>query len=748
MRKTFSSKNLASDFGSDGPQALAVAGVRALYGALIETDRRSVPISCGDVRGGADLADFYGIGGSGAKPAQLLFAVHTYYALLMKLLAARIGADCNAGIADPFAWVADAGSRAVEQLVRSMTARLDDYDLDTLSGRGDLLKKSYQQLFPKTVRHDLGEYYTPDWLAEHVLDELGTNGEAGARLLDPACGSGTFLVAAIRRIRRTCGGPDLCRRIVRSIAGFDVNPLAVMAARTNYSIAIRDLLPHGGDIEIPVYLRDALLTTAVEPFDFVAGNPPWVRWSYLPAQYRADTVHLWREYGLFTKKGIESRLGTAELDLSMLFTYVAADKFLKPGGRLGFVITKEVFKSKSAGEGFRRFEVPEKRLAMNPYRADDFSELKPFDAANKTACLFLVKGEKPQRRIPYFVWSRKRASDVPDAELSIAEACDELVSERQIAQPVGEVGSPWQNAAEGEAEALSRMAGASAYKARIGARVEPYGVYWVEIVDASNPAAPVVVNLPERGKSDIEKIAPRRVEATFLFPLLRGRDIGRWSASPKVWAFLVNRSTKRQDWVSEETMRRTAPLTFDYFNLFRGALLQRPNYKKFFQPGTPFYSMFNIGPYTFAPYRVCWPRMNRTINACVVSEMQTPLGVKQVIPADTATIVAFDSESEAHYFCAIANSSLFQRFVASFSAAGRGFGSSAILERVHVAAFDEADARHCRLRDLSIACHTAAQEGGQLQGMEREIDAVVASIYEEGKGRPPQAAVPGKPTKS
>lgn len=154
-----------------------------------------------------------------------------------------------------------------------MTASFDGFDPTTLNvdpaESRDLLKQLYQQLFPKSVRHDLGEYYTPDWLAELVLDELGYDGNPDKRLLDPACGSGTFLVMALNRVRtwyaahrHECGfGEDaLLRKILHNVIGFDLNPLAVMAARTNYLLAVRELLRHGGHVELPVYLCDSIMT--------------------------------------------------------------------------------------------------------------------------------------------------------------------------------------------------------------------------------------------------------------------------------------------------------------------------------------------------------------------------------------------------------------------------------------------------------------------------------------------------------
>ena len=326
--KAFSPEYLAGDFGSEGGNTIAIAGIHALYDAIVSTDNPKAQTFfsqwkilfgevCGyDVDNPSDkikkLAEFFQVGVKDPKPAELLFAVHTYYALFMKLLAAqivtkfhklpsalekmmaattsnilkRVMEDLEAGDifrdlnitnfleGDLFAWYIGVWTEPIEKLVREMVTRLDDYNPGTLSedpaiSRG-LLKKLYQQLFPKSVRHDLGEYYTPDWLAEHVLNELGYVGDPDKRLLDPACGSGTFLVMAINRIRRwydenrercSFDEGELSRKILSNVIGFDLNPLAVMAARTNYLIAVRDLI--GLDkVEIPVYLCDSILTPA------------------------------------------------------------------------------------------------------------------------------------------------------------------------------------------------------------------------------------------------------------------------------------------------------------------------------------------------------------------------------------------------------------------------------------------------------------------------------------------------------
>lgn len=329
--KPFAPEYLARDFGADA--GLARTGVHALYEAITHTAHPKAQTFflqwetlfgevCGfDVTSPSDrvkkLAASYGIPIKGLKPAELLFALHSYYALFMKLLASEIMAffhklptplekimraptsakllnemrDLEAGSifrylnivnfleGDLFSWYLEVWNPSVEKLVRDMVICLDGYNPGTMSedpgGSRDLLKHLYQQLIPRTVRHDMGEYYTPDWLADHTLDEIGYIGKPESRLLDPACGSGTFLIMAINRIRawydsnrETCGFDEgeLLRRILVNVVGFDLNPLAVMASRTNFLIAVRDLISYVDRVELPVFLCDSIITlTGYDP---------------------------------------------------------------------------------------------------------------------------------------------------------------------------------------------------------------------------------------------------------------------------------------------------------------------------------------------------------------------------------------------------------------------------------------------------------------------------------------------------
>lgn len=166
----------------------------------------------------------------------------------------------NIGEQDFFAWVLVPEVRSLTLAVFThIAASLVVYDLHSINE--DLLKQLYQSLVGAETRHELGEFYTPDWLAELTLREIGYR--SGQSLLDPACGSGTFLFTAIRLlIEQGCTGERLVDFALDNIMGMDVHPLAVTIARINYMLAI---LPHlqgntkrGQQRMIPVTMANAL----------------------------------------------------------------------------------------------------------------------------------------------------------------------------------------------------------------------------------------------------------------------------------------------------------------------------------------------------------------------------------------------------------------------------------------------------------------------------------------------------------
>jgi len=163
---------------------------------------------------------------------------------------------------DFFAWILHPQIYAeVNELVMKLLKELIIYDLTQLNE--DVFKELYQELVDPEVRHDLGEYYTPDWIAEYMLKDLVVQ-KPDCSVLDPACGSGTFLFTTIKLLMKELKANgkqqrEILEHILDNIMGVDIHPLAVIISRTNYLLALGELVDYKTHpITIPVYLSDSI----------------------------------------------------------------------------------------------------------------------------------------------------------------------------------------------------------------------------------------------------------------------------------------------------------------------------------------------------------------------------------------------------------------------------------------------------------------------------------------------------------
>ena len=210
-----------------------------------------------------------------------LFVMHTYLVLTAELIAhavAQVPLDGAhdvrallegqqfqlAGLhgvveADFFDWPALRPEG--ERVVRSIGRRLSRFDWSEVEH--DILKALYESVIDAETRRKLGEYYTPDWLAERMVEQHVPD-PLHERVLDPACGSGTFLFWAVRRVLAAADEKGLSNRealeaVVKQVSGIDLHPVVVTLARVTYLLAIgRERLSDRGELTIPVFLGDSV----------------------------------------------------------------------------------------------------------------------------------------------------------------------------------------------------------------------------------------------------------------------------------------------------------------------------------------------------------------------------------------------------------------------------------------------------------------------------------------------------------
>jgi hypothetical protein len=252
---------------------------------------------------------------------------------------------------DVFDWVLldPAGDDLVMAIARQV-GRFDLRETET-----DILKGLYESLIDPGQRRDLGEYYTPDWLALRVC-AAAIPEPLHQRVMDPACGSGTFLFHAVRRVlaaAATAGMPpaEAVARACQRVVGIDIHPVAVIFARVTCLLALMPELTTDApgprpSLVIPVYPGDALqwaedahrsgpnrLAGADPNVDVVIGNPPWRSYRTMNKAMQTRFRTEMKAMGLWG--GLSSVSG---YDLSAVFFARSVQLHLRRRGTIAFVM--------------------------------------------------------------------------------------------------------------------------------------------------------------------------------------------------------------------------------------------------------------------------------------------------------------------------------------------------------------------------------------------------------------------------
>lgn len=227
-------------------------------------------------------------------------------------------------------------------LIRSLIDNLSAYDWASLSN--DVLGSIFERLIPREEQILLGQFYTPRPVAD-LLVALTLDGERPS-VVDPGCGSGTFLMSAYDYLvaRRGLSHKD----VLSTVWGFDLSPFATELAAINLfrqDLGEFENFPRivpgnffdrkpGEAVEFPppriVAGVEKKIPVPIPHFDCIVGNPP-----YLRSQNQDDLDPSYRNQ-LFSAATRVSIAAEAKTDLFAFFIYHALG-FMKPGARLGFV---------------------------------------------------------------------------------------------------------------------------------------------------------------------------------------------------------------------------------------------------------------------------------------------------------------------------------------------------------------------------------------------------------------------------
>ncbi len=249
----------------------------------------------------------------------------------------------------------------------------------------------------------------------------------------------------------------------------------------------------------------------------------------------------------------------------------------------------------------------------------------------------------------------------------------------------------------------------------------------------------MVSNNPDYGRVQVEKIQVS-IESGLIHPLIRGRDVNRWIAIPSLHILVPQDPTNPMHGYPEAQIAVDFPKTYSYLVRYRSTLLSRKAYVKHLQPsGEPFYSLYSIKHYTFAPFKVVWREIASTFITAVIEAKDR--GGNLPLPDHKLVLIDFKLRDEAHFACAVLNSSIASSVVRLYCVETNIPPS--VLDFVPLPRFDRLNPTHRALSTLSQRAHAlaaeihddsaseAAQEKAQAQlaEVEAEIDEQAAELW-------------------
>jgi hypothetical protein len=268
-------------------------------------------------------------------------------------------------------------------------------------------------------------------------------------------------------------------------------------------------------------------------------------------------------------------------------------------------------------------------------------------------------------------------------------------------------------------------------------------VYFVRIKERTPDGRLVITNPPEPGQKKSVKQVEVAVEPDLVYPLVRGRDVKKWFVGFEDRYIILPHDPKTAKPLSEITIKTKFPNTYDYFNHFKKELEKR-SIHKLWGKNNPFYTVYDIGEYTFAPYKVVWKTIAGAITGKAVSfacAVVTPINGKPVIVDHSTILINTNDINEAYYLAGFLNSLLSRTIIASYSYELRQ--ETHIADFIKIPKFDPQNEAHNKIAELSKRAHElvsikhskppAAELYNyidkELERVEREIDLAVAELF-------------------
>ena len=490
--------------------------------------------------------------------------------------------------------------KELDYAIGNVLKRFNHFDFKTVDS--DILGHVYEDYLPKKERKKLGEYYTPLEVVRYILDAVGfisAEEIEAKRILDPACGSGTFLVEATRRlIQRFLAKfhkssvhklePEEASVILESVRaniyGLDINIFACHIAEMNLFFQTIDLygavkskykeevfkgfnvfhtdslMPPGtkledyGDVRVKPFLNNIRDIARIKgmKFDFVVGNPPYVRVQRLGKEQK-------EQYGKYYQTP------KANYDIYIIFIERGV-KWLENYGKLGY-ITSDQYTLTNYGEKLRKF------IAEN-YKIEqfiDFADTGVFREVTNYPSIIIIKKTGNEKEIKSNFVKCVRVKQPKDDLLKDIkrrfykkEYFNEYYDLFEF--PQADLSDIWSFMPQKEEKVFKKIEDNAECKFKEVSERIFQGL-------VSGADAIYLIKVTEEVNDNLVKIKPIKsereyiIEKEMLKPLLKGEDVRRWNIDWKdLWVIFPYKIVSGEAILySEDELNAIFPETWQYF---------------------------------------------------------------------------------------------------------------------------------------------------------------------------------------
>jgi len=718
----------------------------------------------------------------------------------------------------------------------------------------DIFIDLYMEIMPSEVRHSLGEYFTPAWLANYVVDKSVNHlaNQTSYTAIDPCCGSGVFVMSLVKQI---IGDTDiislskkekqsLLNSIIKRVKGVDINPLSVLTAKVSFYIGIKPLVDND-DIEIPIYLGDSanipnkfnineikcyqytvnteqdnievllpasfvesnsffysmsqiqsyiktedsnlvfnkfigyigqdkinkdiekaiyalseqltelhkknwdgiwirivanfMLVGRIKNIDLIVGNPPWVKWEFLPQEYAEKIKALCVDRHIFSG---QTYMGAISLNICALIANITASTWLSKDGILAFLMPQTLMTQDSYA-GFRNFFtdfINNKRMYLQGL--DDWTKSgNPFiDTTEKFMTYYYRNTVVDYHKVgvPINILTKKKGVSIFDvnSKQTYSEVSKSFSQSSARAYQMDKDRTGYTTLNEEMIESVEDFTiiiGNCEYKARSGVEFTPAEIYFIEPIEAVSKKGSYLFKSAKFKSSKYKSTnnLPMQLETKYIRPVIKAPTIIPFGYKENNNHCIFPYENEETLSVETEKLIEDSPSLFHYFINTKNTIEKQSKRSLTIARGAAFYSLSKVGKYTYAPNKVTF-RDNTKLSAAVVQKIKTVWGEYiEPICAKHCPYISQDklgreiTEDEAFYLCAILNTKIVRAyFKATYSS--RSFS---INFNIKMPLYDNENRYHRLLMKLS----RRATKSGDSDTLYILLDILYLNICRESK---------------